>query len=40
MLNAGKILLDMGTAFKALYNGNGKLAGTYTYSGGNWTKTA
>lgn len=29
-----------GFDFVALYNSNGKLAGTYTYSGGVWTKTA
>jgi hypothetical protein len=29
-----------GAAFRTLYNGNGKLAGTYTYAAGTWTKTA
>lgn len=29
-----------GSAFKTLYDGNGKLAGVYNYSGGVWTKTA
>jgi len=29
-----------GAAFKTLYDGNGKLAGTYKYAGGAWTKTA
>lgn len=29
-----------GQAFSALYNGNGKLAGTYEYAAGTWTKTA
>ena len=28
-----------GNAFVALYNGNGKLAGTYEYAAGSWTKT-
>jgi len=27
-----------GTAFRTLYNNNGKLAGTYTYSGGSWAR--
>jgi len=29
---------NYGTAFLTLYNGNGKLAGTYNYAGGAWTK--
>ncbi len=29
-----------GADFITLYNGNGKLAGTYEYAGGTWTKTA
>ena len=31
---------NYGVAFEALYNGNGKLAGTYEYAAGTWTKTA
>lgn len=40
--NSGSLLpLGLyGSAFKTLYDGNGKLAGVYNYSGGTWTKTA
>jgi len=31
---------NYGTGFKSLYDGNGKQAGTYTYSAGTWAKTA